>query len=162
MNIKPEQIAERDRWERLLIEGKVTLFDGLYGMLKTGAPATPYLLHRLIEAEADYNDGKVSDLAECFGIQISATDKRQLNHETLRSQVKQAVEVQKGLGFPRLNPNNEDRDSAFTKAADQLGIETPDGQDSKRLLSAQTIFDIYYDRDAAGKRIKSQLGEKKK
>ena len=145
------------------MQGKMTLWDAMYAMLKTGAPATPYLMQRLLQVEADYNDGKADDLAELFGFATTAADKRRLNHETFRSQVKQAVEEQIRRGYPRLNPHNEEhRESAFTRAAEAIGIATPDGEDVKPRVTAQTVFDIYYDKDSAGKRIKAQLGEKKK
>lgn len=160
--ITDDQLAERDRWERLLMEGKINLFDALHLMLKTGAPASTYLLDRLVQAEVAYNDGDFSDLAEAFGIALSRSEKRAMARETLRTQVKAIVtHFAESEGYKLLNPNQHPGvESAFTKATEHLNKKTQDGLDIQPLLTAATVFDIYYDRDSAGK--KRRLSEIKK
>ena len=155
--ITKEQISERDRWEKMLIEGKVNLFDGLYMMLKSGAPATRYLLDRLAQAEVAYQDGDISDFAIAFGCDLSKTEKRSMRRETLRTQVKSLVDhFSKNEGFKLLNPNQHpDIDTAFHMAAKHLDKKTEDGLDVQPLMSASTVFDIYYDRDSSARKTKN-------
>jgi len=155
--ITQEQISERDRWEKMLIEGRVNLFDGLYMMLKTGAPATEYLIDRLAQAEVAYQDGDFSDFAIAFGCQLSKTEKRSMKRETLRNHVKTLVDhFSKNEGFKLLNPNQHpDTETAFHMAAKHLDKKTEDGLDVQPLMSASTVFDIFYDRDSAGRKAKN-------
>ena len=156
MIITGEQIAERDRWERLLMEQKVNLFDGLYMMLSSGAPATPYLMQRLTAADIAYKEGGISDLAEAFGMALTQSEKRSLNDENLRNHIKRLVEEEAAKGHPLLNPNQHtDKVSAFTQVANILSKKTEDGLDTQPRLSVSTIFDIFYDRDFKGRKNKS-------
>ncbi len=143
IQISDEQIAERDQWERKLKLGVVNLMDGLFLMLSTGAPATPYLLERLHVAQTEYNDGKHEDLAAAFGCDLTKSEKHKDNHETWRSAVKCYVEGFHDRKFPLLNPNQHpDKDSAFKKTAELFD------------KSPSTVFSIYYNLDAAGKTAK--------
>lgn len=142
IQVSDEQIAERDQWERRLKLGTVNLMDGLFMMLATGAPATPYLLERLNVAHTAYNDGKHEDLAAAFGCDSSKREKNKNSHETKRSNVKFHVESFRSQNFPLLNPNQyPDSDSAFKRTAELLGN-----------ISASTVCEIFYDRDLKGRK----------
>ncbi len=142
IQISDKQIAERDKWERKLMLGEVNLMDGLYMMLSTGAPATPYLLSRLLDAHTAYNEGHHDDLAGAFGCDITGREKGRMNHETKRSNVKFHVESFRSQNFPLLNPNQyPDSDSAFKRTAELLGN-----------ISASTVCEIFYDRDLRGRK----------
>lgn len=142
IQISDEQIAERDQWERKLKLGVVNLMDGLFLMLHTGAPATPYLLDRLIEAHTAYNEGRHDDLAAAFVCELNKREKNKDNHETKRSNVKFHVESFRSKNFPLLNPNQyPDSDSAFKRTAELLGN-----------ISASTVCEIFYDRDLKGRK----------
>lgn len=164
IQVTDEQIAERDRWERKLMAGEVDLFGGLYMMLSSGAPATQYLLDRLNEAEAAYQDGEVKDLAEAFGILLMQNEKRRMKRLTEISDVVQMVDHFKDKGYKMYHPSDHKDDngnyleSAFTKAREHLDKVTQDGEDVQPLLSVSRIFEIYYENKAASR----PLGMKKK
>lgn len=134
--ITDEQIAERDQWDKRLKLGQCNLADALLMTLHIGAPASAYLLARVEEAFATYNEGACDDLATPFGCAVGQREKKQQEHETHRSNVKFHVKSFSEQGYPKLNPNINPNESAFTKAADLLGTVT-----------AATAFDIHYDRD---------------
>ena len=151
IQVTDEQIAERDQWESKLKLGVVNLMDGLFLMLHTGAPATPYLLERLIEAHTAYNEGRHDDLAAAFGCELTRSEKHKDNHESWRTAVKCYVEGFHDLKFPLLNPNQHpDKDSAFKKTAESFG------------KSPSTVFSVYYNQDAAGKTAKKPQKKKLK
>lgn len=137
MNITAEQIAERDAWERKLMDKHCTLADALTMILHIGAPASPYLVSRVEQAFFAYTHGECDDLAAPFGCAETKREKNKMNHETKRQNVKFHVESYVDQGFPILNPSDwPDNESAFTKTADSL-----------KNVSAATAFEIYYDRD---------------
>lgn len=161
--ITAEQIAERDKWEKLLMDGTISLFDALYMMLATGAPATPYLLDRLTQVDVAYKAGEFSDMAEALGCALSASEKRAMERRTLRRGVKYMVQDEADNGYPLLNPNQHpDVESAFTRVAGMMSKRTKDGQDTQPMYSVSTVYDIYYDRDAEGKKEKRRLSDIKK
>ena len=131
ITVTTEQVAERDRWERLLIEGQANLFDALIGMLATGAPATPYLLQRLTQAEIAYKDHDITDLAEAFGIAMGKREKNAMDRETWVSHVRFHVDAFHEQGFSKQDPGPFDN-TAFHKAAALLH------------RSPSQIFDTYY------------------
>lgn len=132
MVIAAEQVAERDRWERLLVEGKANLFDALIGMLSTGAPATPYLLQRLTQAEIAYKDHAIEDLAEAFGIAMSKSEKNAMNRQTILVNVRHVVDAMHEKGMRLAPPTYYEENNAFCAVAGVLGC------------SATHLYDLYY------------------
>jgi hypothetical protein len=130
-------IEEAAAWERSYVRGECSLADALMMTLHIGAPASSTLIAALENAFLAYNRGQVDDLAEAFGCAVARRDKKKMEHETVRSNVKFHVEAFRAQGDPLVNPNDyPEKTSAFTKTAELLGN-----------VSATTAFNIYYDRD---------------
>lgn len=133
ITITPAQMEERDRWERLLLEGKANLFDAMCGMLSTGAPATPYLLQRLTQAEIAYKSHDITDLAEAFGIAMGKREKNAMNRQTMVQNLRHVVDAMHARGFPKQDPSKYDK-TAFHVAGEVLH------------KSPSQVFDLYYEK----------------
>jgi hypothetical protein len=130
--ITERQIAERDRWESLLMSGSLSLADAVVLMLRTGAPATPYLIDRLEGAFQGYQyGGPDADLAEEFGVSISQRERKKEERRTWVSHVRFHVDAFHQQGFSKQDPS-QFSDTAFHKAGNLLH------------RSASQIFDTYY------------------
>lgn len=117
--ITPEQIEQRDEWERLMVEGGLSLADGLTLMLRSGAPATPYLIARLEAAfyEVQYNG---ADLAELFGVKVSQRERKKHDRVTWVNHVRFHVDAFHQQGYSKQDPTYYDN-TAFHKASEILG-----------------------------------------
>lgn len=130
--ITDQQIAERDQWEGLLMNGTITLADAVMLMLGTGAPATRYLIARLEGAFQGYQyGGPGADLAEEFGISISQRERRKQERLTWVSHVKFHVDSFHEKGYSKQDPGQFEN-TAFHEAGKLLH------------RSASQIFDTYY------------------
>ena len=130
--ITEDQIAERDNWERLLLNGSISLADAVLLMLRTGAPATPYLTERLAQAFQTYQYGGAdADLAEEFGVAIKQRERQKQERLTWVSHVRFHVDSFHEQGFTKQDPSHFGV-TAFHKAGELLH------------RSATQIFDTYY------------------
>lgn len=132
MKITGKQLAERNKWERLLKQEQCSLHEALFMCLASGAPATPYLLERLERAFASYARGDCADLAEPFGLLLSKREKNSVRADVARGHVKWLIGEFHAKGFPLTNPEQyPDTVTAFHKAAELCE------------KSVSTVFDIW-------------------
>lgn len=132
--ITSAQVQERDEWERLLKIGTLSLADGLVLMLRTGAPATPYLLARLESALQVYQyGGPDADLAKELGVQVTQRDRQRQDRATLVSYVRFHVDALHEQGYSKQDPAKFDG-TAFEMAA--TGVLSD--------FTAGNLFHIYY------------------
>lgn len=132
ITITDEQLAERDRWEGLLMQGRCSLHEALFMCLASGAPASPYLVTRIEAAFLAYQyGGPDADLAQEFGLAISQRERKAMDRMTWASHVRFHVDAFHEQGFSKQPPGSFD-DTAFHKAAELLH------------RSPSQIFDTYY------------------
>lgn len=128
------QLQERDEWERQLKLGHLSLADALLLMLRTGAPATPYLLDRLEQALQAYQyGGPVVDLASEFGVHTTQRDRQRQDRVTLVSHVRFHIDALHEQGYSKQDPARFEN-TAFERAA--TGVLSD--------FTAGNLFHIYY------------------
>lgn len=112
----------------------ISLADGLMLMLRTGAPATPYLLARLESALQAYQyGGPDADLAKELGVHVTQRDRQRQGRATFVSHVRFHIDALHEQGYSKQDPAKFDG-TAFEKAATGVLID----------FTAGTLFHIYY------------------
>ncbi len=131
ITITAEQLAERDKWERMLMRGDVTLDDALAMQMGLGVPIGDYTRQRYESAVAAYKDGKFKDLAEPCGIAMGKREKNAENRRALESNVDFHVDAEAAKGRPKTDPTYYSG-TAFEAASELLGMK------------ASYVYEIYY------------------
>lgn len=131
IQIAAEQLAERDKWERMLKLGQINLDDCLSMCMGLGVPMSDYIRQRYESAVDAYKDGKFEDLAEPFGIAMSKREKNAQTKATRISNVRFHVDAEHAKGLPKIDPSQYEA-TAFHAAGTLLD------------LSPSYVFEIYY------------------
>lgn len=85
--IAADAIARRDAVEQMYIDGQLPLWDALIECAATWAPISQRMVGWLISAEASYQRGEFSDLAEPLGVRLSASQKRKVKTDQLHRHI---------------------------------------------------------------------------
>lgn len=140
ITITAEQLAARDKWEGMLMVGKITLDEALAMQMGIGVPIGDHTRQMYEQATSDYLAGEFPDLATPFGFAASSLEKKAFMR---RQRVKTIVDHFNDRGYPNTNPSakgkffyqaGKDKDTAFHKAGKTLN------------RAATTVFDEYYDK----------------
>lgn len=131
ITITAEQLAERDKWERMLMLGQITLVDCLDICMALGVPATGHMRNLFLKAVADYKDGLFADLAEPLGVGMVKREKNAEQRRTKISNIKFHVDAEAAKGRPKTDPSSYGN-TAFEAVGELLD------------LAPSTVFEIYY------------------
>ena len=140
ITITVEQLAERDKWERELLLGKITLIDCLDLFMGAGVPATSTVRALFAKAVDDYKDGFFADLAEPLGVAMTKCEKNAAITDNVtiphrRYIAKDAVDAEAAKGLPKSDPSKYEK-TAFHAASKALGHKQTPNQ----------LFDLYYEK----------------
>lgn len=131
ITITPEQLAERDAWDRRLMEGKCTIDDAMSMCMYIGAPISPFMREQYEAAWNEYRSEKKADLADLLGVRLADKDRRAMERATWVSNIRFHVDSYHEQGFSKNNPSHYEN-TAFHEVAKRVH------------RSPSQIFDTYH------------------
>jgi hypothetical protein len=144
--VTAEQLADRDAWELRHQQGKCTLEELLMMALRSGAPASAYLIDQLEHAFGNFaygaflreNETRPGDLASAFGTVKMADEVQAAEAEIYARSIYSLVhELHTSKRLAKQLPLRRGSGGAFERAAAIVG------------LSESRVVDLYY----AGKKL---------
>lgn len=131
ITITDEQLAEAHAWERRLLLGQCNLSEALFMCMSSGAPIPQFVIDAFVNAETQYAEGDVKELAEGFGYKITQRERQAMHKRNMENAARDTVDRFAEMGLPKIDPTQYEG-TAFHAAGDALN------------RAPSTVYDYYF------------------